>query len=512
MRQLRELVEITQTDSSLRKLASPDGKSVIGKLYRAILSGSDASEDQIVSKVYGEDSSPSLPAYQKLKARLRNVLIDSLLDVSMRDKPDYSSYRDAYRTLQRQYASAQILLSMRAYHNCVHVLERVYRVASKYEIVELQYQSSQLLMGLYLGVVYNIRKFETYSERSAVHREDFTDNGIVTSALYTFKHGMYNRLGNVAKLAEIAREQADIAEEVRKRRPGVYKIRSACYLLHSWACYLSGDLEEAIQTAKKAETDQLAGQVGGGSDIYSFRIMQFDAYGLLRQPDAAREVADRIEADLKPATINWLDFQEKKFFHYVHQRMYGDALQVVLSIDKQKMKKMLSEKMRQLWEVIDAMLYFFYKAGLIESSEGVEKFRLSRFLNSLPTYSTEKRGMNVQILIIHTMLLILLQRYDEAIDRVEALEKYCSRHLRNDRQLRSNCFIRMLTSVVKGNFHEVAARRYAEPYVKKLQNTRPSVLDIAYHTELMAYEDLWNILLSHLGNKVHMRKNHQVAG
>lgn len=511
MQQLRELVEITQNETSLRPLADPDGQTMMGKLYRAILSGSDVDEAQVVEQVYGKGSSSSLPAYQKLKSRLRNVLLDALLDVSMRDKPDYSSYRDAYRTLQRQYASAQVLLSMRAYHNCVHVLERVYRMASKYGIVELQYQSSQRLMGLYLGAVHNPKKFVFYRDVCSKHRMEFIDDGTVYEALYTFKNSLYHRLGGVEEVARVAYEQERVVKAISIKQPHAYRIKSMYLELASWARYLDGNLKEAIRIANESENYLMEVKLGGGAAIYNSRVMQFNACGLLHDLEAAEEVACRINEHLVPNTINWFDFQEKRFFFYVRLEMYEEACCVANEIDRKRLHKKLDENYRQLWEMIFALVHFFQVSGLVAASETPKKFRVKRFLNSIPTYSKEKRGMNVQALIIHTMLLLVLQRFDEVIDRVESLEKYCSRHLRGGDQLRSNCFIKMLTSVVRGNFHVVATERYAKPYVKRLNGTEQNVLDVVYNTELIAYEILWGIVLDNLGTKVYRRGFRQVG-
>lgn len=512
MRQLRELVELTQADSSLNDLASPDSDSILGKLYRAILSGSEVGEEDIVKVVYGPEVTPSYSAYQKLKSRLRNILLDALLNVNMKDKPNYSTYLDTYRTLQRQYASAQLLLSMRAYNNCAHVLERVYRMATKNRMAELQYQSSQMLMGLYLGVVYNPRKFDFHVKMSALHREEFADYGKVSSALYVFKHHLYNRIGSNLEIANVAEEQAQTVKEIMDRHPDFFQIKGTYFDIITWVNYLRGEFLQAVEFAQAGEKHIQEVQLGAGSRLFAFRIMQLRAFGFLNDLVSGELIIKRIESEMEPYTVNWLSLQEEKIFFYLRLQQYERAFGIAQSVDRRQVRKILSQRLRQLWELIDALMHLLYLCGQIPETDENNKFRLSRFLNSMPTFSKEKRGMNVQVLIIHTMLLIVLKRYDEVIDRVEALEKYCSRYLSNNDHLRSNCFIKMLTSIVKGNFHQAAAVRYATPYLKKLRATEQDLLGQVDRTEIVAYEDLWGIILQHLGTKIYRRPKTRTAG
>jgi len=53
----------------------------------------------------------------------------------------------------------------------------------------------------------------------------------------------------------------------------------------------------------------------------------------------------------------------------------------------------------------------------------------------------------------------------------------------------------MLSAVVKGNFHPVAAQRYAAKYVKILKETPPSISEQSSEIEIIPYEELWDILL-----------------
>lgn len=131
---------------------------------------------------------------------------------------------------------------------------------------------------------------------------------------------------------------------------------------------------------------------------------------------------------------------------------------------------------------------------------------MARFVNEMPLYSKDKRGMNIPILIFQILSLIYYKRYDDAIDRMEAIEKYCSRYLRRDDTFRSNCFIKMLLVIPAQGFHKSAVLRHAEKYHKMLLSMPIDMANQSHDVEIIPYEDLWEMVLESLQNKIHKKK------
>lgn len=507
LRFIKELIELTEDSAAIALLADKKNTTVIGRLYRSFRAElNEDNEDKVAAAVYGKGKGVSYPAYQKLKARLRNQLIDALLENSHQDKPNYENYANTYRTLQRQYAAAQILMTRKAYKNCVHVLERIYRVAAKKDIIEMQYQAAQMLMGLYLGVALDRKKYARYAEAATRHRVQFTDLGTASAALYDFKNHLYHRIGQVEEIGRVAIKRAAEVEVILHRNPKSHQIAAIYFELIAFGHYLSGDFVKAVEYASEGEA-WIKGLVEDSPrKLLPFRLLQLRSLGFLGEFEKGMKVVEVLYLHAKPGSINWIKLVEDEIFFCIRNREYQAAYVAATRVTREQIVRKLPDETRQLWEVIDAFLYFLIICGKVDvdgQRPRFTRFRLTRFLNSVPGYAKEKRGMNIQILAIHTMFLIVLKRYDEAIDRVEALEKYCSRYLRNNEQLRSNCFIKMLTSVVKGNFHEVAAQRHAKPYWERLKETAPDLVDQAGNLEIIPYEELWEILLKYLGTKVY---------
>lgn len=508
MKHIHELVRLTQSMSAateLRDTKKNDNKT--GKLYRAVLKYGDSDEeDEIVRKVYGKKAEASLPAYRKLKTRLKNILVDVLLDTGSSDKPNYSNYMETYRTLQRQYASAQVLISKRAYENSALILEKVYRIALENSMTELLYQSSQLLAGIYLAMVANNSKFEFYTKAATKHRLEFVDLGLATECYYHFKSLLYNRTLPMEEIGKAATAKAEEMKDAFDRNRNIHNIALKYYDLVCYGYYLTGNFEAALENAIKAENHLLTLVENTSSKLNPSRLMQLRTLGFLNRVEEGEQLLKRLYKNNKEHSIEWIDLVEEELLFFIRCKKYQKAFEAAIKIDQKILSNKLSVEYKQIWEVIDATIYLLIECGRITlpaSHSRFSNFRVTRFLNSVPTYAKEKWGMNVQILAIHTMLLILQKKYDPVIDRVEALEKYCSRHLRENDQLRGNCFIKMLTSAVKGNFHKAATERNAVKYVKRLRQTQASHLDQAANIEIIPYEVLWEMLLENLDQKIH---------
>ncbi len=150
-------------------------------------------------------------------------------------------------------------------------------------------------------------------------------------------------------------------------------------------------------------------------------------------------------------------------------------------------------------------MYYLSTRDLVDiyQHKGPEKFRIKKFLNEVPTYSKDKRGNNITILILHILLLLQQRKYGEIIDRVESLKTYSHRYLRQDDTFRSNCFIKMLLQLPAASFHKKGVIRKAKKYWEKLQSVPLKKANQSVELEIIPYETLWEFVLNSLDNKFH---------
>jgi hypothetical protein len=72
--------------------------------------------------------------------------------------------------------------------------------------------------------------------------------------------------------------------------------------------------------------------------------------------------------------------------------------------------------------------------------------------------------------------LLLNRKYGMIIDRNDALQQYSYRYFKKSKYARAQCFLNIILSVIKANFHPVRTRNYCAPYIKKL-NTLTMIID-----------------------------------
>ena len=172
-----------------------------------------------------------------------------------------------------------------------------------------------------------------------------------------------------------------------------------------------------------------------------------------------------------------------------------------ISISDRKFR-LLPQNLQQLWYVNEAYIHFLIRRGKIDQKllqdKPLRNFRLYKFLNDVPIYARDKRGVNISILIIHVLFLLDQRKFSRIHDRVDALNQYCYRYLRRDETFRSNCFIKMLVQVPKAGFNRIRTERYAKPYYQKLLSMPLSESRQGIEMEVMPYEDLWEMVLEML--------------
>lgn len=110
--------------------------------------------------------------------------------------------------------------------------------------------------------------------------------------------------------------------------------------------------------------------------------------------------------------------------------------------------------------------------------------------------------MNISVLIVQILYAVAEKDYKKSSDRIEGIEKYCSRYLKDESTFRSNCFIKMLLQAPQANFHREATRRKAERYAKQLLTMPLDAANQAHEVEIIPYEQLWEMALESLQLKI----------
>jgi tetratricopeptide (TPR) repeat protein len=222
----------------------------------------------------------------------------------------------------------------------------------------------------------------------------------------------------------------------------------------------------------------------------------------MRKYEEGEKVARRSQQLLEAGSFNWFKNLEYLFLLAMHTGKYQNAYEIFHEAIGHKSFDFLPENITEIWNLYRAYLHLLIDLEKVQA-EPMDKqftsFRINRFLNNMPLYSKDKRGMNIAILIVQILFYIQKGKYDTAIDRMEAIEKYCSRYLFKADTMRSYFFIKLLLVIPQASFHRKAVMRYATTHLKKLTAISSEVSHQYHKIEIIPYETLWELTLSSLG-------------
>lgn len=239
--------------------------------------------------------------------------------------------------------------------------------------------------------------------------------------------------------------------------------------------------------------------------LQAFYYNLIGAYIQLKEFEKGRNTITSYQSVAEEGSFNWFKLQELFFQLAIHTGNYDSALTVFANVKKHLRSDWLPLQTAEIWKIYEAYIYYLVLVGKIANAGAINQvgFKSGKFLNEIPTFSRDKSGMNIPILIIQILIMIARKEYTAAIDRVEAIEKYCSRYLKKgDETFRSNCFIKMLLQIPAFGFHREAVVRNTKHLRDQLHLVPLGASGQAHEIEIIPYETLWELAVNTLENRL----------
>ena len=127
-------------------------------------------------------------------------------------------------------------------------------------------------------------------------------------------------------------------------------------------------------------------------------------------------------------------------------------------------------------------------------------FRLGKYLNDTFKAQADKQGDNISILIAELLVLLCRDR-GKFIDRVEAVQHYSYRYLKDKDTQRAKWFIKILCLLPSVDFHPVALNRRAKRYIDLLDK-HPIHLGGNFAVEIIPFGSLLGMIMRQLERRV----------
>jgi tetratricopeptide (TPR) repeat protein len=507
MQALRELAYIVARNK-LRSIGHIDDDATAGSktrlFYEKIIQNELDSDEDAAVFFYGKKAKKTASAYQKLKGELTGRLINTLFFIDS-NQPSFTDRQRAYYECYRQWAAAKILLGKNARQAGIALCRRILKQAKRFEFTELVLDIARMLRLHYGTQEGDLKKFDHFNRLFREYEEIWLFENRAEE-LYSELIIRYvnNKATHTAvhKQAEAVFRQLQGALEKHK----TYVLQLCGFLIKATIYSSLNDYKQTLLVCDEAVRLFEAKQYQANIPLQIFLYQKMVCHTQLKQYAEAEAVVLKALSFFEEGTFNWFKFQELYFLLSMHTGEYQRAYRVYARSTGHRRFRFLPENVRELWRIHGAYVHYLAEAGCVRPDEDdsrFSKFRLGRFLNNTPIFSRDKRGMNIPILIIQILFLIQKKRYDEAIDRIEAIEKYCSRYLKKGDTYRSNNFIKLLLQIPLAGFHRAAVERRAEKFLENLREVPLDMAGQSHDIEIIPYESLWEMALNSLGYNIH---------
>jgi len=201
----------------------------------------------------------------------------------------------------------------------------------------------------------------------------------------------------------------------------------------------------------------------------------------------------------KEGSVSWQFNYSYLFTTQILKKDYLAAYEILSKVLNNKAFRGLNENFRETWYLKEAFIQLLIIIGKINpansDAESLRGFRLSRFMNEVPVFSKDKRGLNITINILQMLFLIVEEKFDDVLDKMAALRQYNFRYLKRPEHKRSSSFIKMLLKIPEGDYSADLIKQKSSKFYQELLDNPSDYSEHAISLEIIPYEQLWEEIL-----------------
>ena len=498
MEKLKELVNIV-TRNKVKAIEvigfSNDNNTKLNQLYEGIQSGQYNNDEDAFEALYGEDCDKN--PYYKLKHNLKERLYNTLFFIDIKSSK-YSDIKRANLYVQKMISLFNLLRAKDAKLNAIAIGEKVIHTAIEYEFALEVIHLARRLRSLYALVIGDRKKYLYYHDLIIKYQR-------IAEAEAMAEGNYYDIISLYIKNKSTKEESVNIASTYLEDLNQVeLEFETAhffyCKTMIAISLYMGqNDYHKTLAICDESLARLEKFPVKKTSAFLSISFQKIACCIQLKLYKEGRKVILEYIEKIPEGTFNWFKMHELYLTLCLHTKSYQEAYEVYEKATKHPKFSRFPKYAREVWKIFQSWIHFLNVAGKIsKEKEKRAKFRVSKYVNEVPVFSKDKRGLNIPILISQIVLLLQQKRYDALIDRVEAIEKYKDRYLDKENNFRSNIFVRLLLEIPKRDFSFTQISRKTEKLVARLNEAPLEIANQSHDLEILPYEDTWEIILEEL--------------
>lgn len=433
--------------------------------------------------------------YRKIKSRFKQKLIDRLFLIEYKSNA-YSDIQKAYFRCHKNWVAARILFGKGMRESAHYIAVKTLKKALHFEFTEIVLDLSRLLR-LYSATIKGSQKDFAYYDQLVADHFIILEKVLLAESLYekivlpyAFSKSDNKEVMLLAETFSKQLEKIDLKIETHSFTIFAYFIHNIRYEITHDPKKLIKSCDTAIQKLR-AKPFNLRNQIG------SFMLRKFSAHLQLSQYPEAKAAGLECDQLITKASINWFTSKQYQLIYLIYTEQYSKIPPSFYPVLKNSKLAFQGIGLQETYKLIHAYLYLLNLIGKIPKNleYPLPRFRLGKFLNETPAFSKDKRGYNIDILVLQVLIALSRKNYSYIFDRQNALKQYSNRYLKKNEHYRSNCFVKILLHLIAAEFHQIRFLRYAEPDLQKLKAMPLEEANQISTFEIVPYEHLLSIIL-----------------
>jgi hypothetical protein len=480
-------------------LLEPNSK--MEQLCDAILNGQVKTDEEAVQLLYpGEKAGTK---YYNVKERLKEKLLHAVLWTDTRDSnPD--DRQSAYFECNKRWSIAMTLMNRNAKSNSVEVLEDIVKHSTRFEFTELSIHVLSSLRLYYSTVLNDSVKYHHYRNMLVKYRTIWAaENEVEDQYLSLINQFVYNKPTRQSLSAAATEIYGSIEHYMHEHRS--FRVQLCGRLIQLSIYTGTNDFERIIDLSRDAIEFFGTKPYNSTLALQTFYYQQMVCYIHLEDYERGKRFKEAHSDLFEANSYNWFKWQELTYLLHMHTAKFQEAHDLSKYVQQCFANSAQPVQIVEIWKLYEAyasLLIYFHETDEQKREALLNSFKVTKIINDIPSFHKDKRGMNIPIIVLQLLYNLAQKNYNSVIDRIDAIEKYCSRYLNNNETFRSNCFIRMLLSIPAVSFKKAQVQQRTAKNLEMLRSKPLNMTSQSYEVEIIPYERLWEILSTQLPENV----------
>ncbi len=465
-----------------------------GEFFRNLVSTPSKKDEEIAKKIY-KDTYPKT-RYKKLKSTFTSRALNTITFLDIESSKLSGLMKAIYRSYKNLFFIST-LLRLGSRGAAISLARKTLVLSERYE---LHHVSVELLEQLRTHAMLNGQKtdFKKYAKgleyaMGALESESKVRTLVQEMEIHSAKSTYIDE-----KLATKAYAVLEIIKaELNKH--DTYLNRLSLFRLQNMYSQYAGSPSESIKACNAALAYLLIKpHMTPDSRTGEFLLYKLENYMLLQDDDHATEQILECAAYISEGTNLWFNFREFHFLLLMHTENFQDADRIYFQVTNHDRFAAQSDHIRERWDISKLYLDYFRSSekrmaaiGALKRSYLLRQSRYAERVKIFPTYTKDKRGMNVAMLMLNILLLLEGNKNDLVLAQAEALKTYRFTHLKPTNSHQSAILFRLVKLMVKYEFQYDIIIKKAKSLEEQLRNTKPSIGELKEAVLIMPPMLMW---------------------